>query len=76
MRSDKVLNFNTPKRNIRSMCLYYGKFCANLKNTIRVEFLAKCPRTLHQIGHTLDLMAQKGAEVMLKGTYLERNFCL
>ena len=62
IRSDKLLNFNTPKRNTQSMCVYYGKFRANLKNTILVRFLAKRPKALHKIGHTLDLIAQNGAE--------------
>ena len=62
IRSDHLPNFNTPKRNTQSMCLYYGKFRANLKNTILVEFLAKCPIALHKIGHTLDRIAQNGAE--------------
>lgn len=62
IRSDTLLNFNTPKRKTQSMCLYYGKFRANLKNTIPVKFLAKCPKALHKIGHILDLRAQNGAE--------------
>ena len=67
IRSDKSLNFNAPKRNTQSLCLDYGKFRANLKNTILVEFLAKCPKALHKIGHTLDRIAQKWAGMMLKG---------
>ena len=60
--SDTLLDFNTPKRNTQSMCLDYGKFRANLKNTILVKFLAKCPKALHKIGHILDRIAPNGAE--------------
>ena len=61
IRSDTLLNFNTPKRNTQSMCLDHGKFRANLKIQHRAGFLAISQKELHKIGHTLDLIAQNGA---------------
>lgn len=62
IRSDQLLNFKTPKRNTQSLCLDYGKFRANLKIPHWDRFLAISQKELHKIGHTLERIAQNGAE--------------